>query len=183
MTTTIVPGEPTGDVMDDATRGADFTAYVRAREQALARLAYLLTGDRDAAEDLLQNALAKCYRHWERIRSVEQPDAYVRRVMVNERNSRWRSLVRRRDSAGSHVLEVLDPPAPPRGLDRAESLDLWRTVQTLPTQQRAVLVLRFYEDLTEAQTADVLGCSVGTVKSHLSRALAAMRLKMSEAPA
>ncbi|AXG14946.1 SigE family RNA polymerase sigma factor [Intrasporangium calvum] len=169
--------------MDDAARSADFTAYVRAREQALARLAYLLTGDRDAAVDLLQNALAKCYRHWDRIRAVEQPDAYVRRVMVNERNSRWRSLLRRRESAGSHLLEVFDPPATSVGLDPGESLDLWRHVQTLPTQQRAVVVLRFYEDLTEAQTAAILGCTVGTVKSHTSRALAAMRLKMSEAPA
>ncbi|MDC5696144.1 SigE family RNA polymerase sigma factor [Intrasporangium calvum] len=169
--------------MDDAARRADFTEYVRAREQSLARLAYLLTGDRDAAEDLLQNALAKCYRHWDRVRSVEQPDAYVRRIMVNERNSRWRSVLRRRESAGSHVLEILDPPAPAAAVDRAESLDLWRHVQTLPAQQRAVVVLRYYEDLTEAQTAEILGCSVGTVKSHTSRAIAAMRLKMSEAPA
>ena len=169
--------------MDNAARTADFTDYVKAREQALARLAYLLTGDRDAAEDLLQNALAKCYRNWERVRGVEQPDAYVRRILINERNSRWRRIVRRADSAGSHVLEVHDPPAPPAAVDPAESLDLWRHVQALPRQQRAVLVLRYYEDLTEAQTAEILGCSLGTVKSHTSRALAAMRLKMSEAPA
>ncbi|WP_353507849.1 SigE family RNA polymerase sigma factor [Intrasporangium sp.] len=169
--------------MDDAARTADFTDYVKAREQALARLAYLLTGDRDAAEDLLQNALAKCYRNWERVRGVEQPDAYVRRILINERNSRWRRIVRRADSASSHVLEVHDPPAPPAAVDAAESLDLWRHVQALPRQQRAVLVLRYYEDLTEAQTAQILGCSLGTVKSHTSRALAAMRLKMSEAPA
>ena len=169
--------------MDDSARTADFTDYVKAREQTLARLAYLLTGDRDAAEDLLQNALAKCYRNWERVRGVEQPDAYVRRIMVNERNSRWRRIVRRKESAGSHVLEVHDLPAPPAAVDPAESLDLWRHVQALPRQQRAVLVLRYYEDLTEAQTAEILGCSLGTVKSHTSRALAAMRLRMSEAPA
>ena len=169
--------------MDDSARTADFTDYVKAREQTLARLAYLLTGDRDAAEDLLQNALAKCYRNWERVRGVEQPDAYVRRIMVNERNSRWRRIVRRKESAGSHVLEVHDHPAPPAAVDPAESLDLWRHVQALPRQQRAVLVLRYYEDLTEAQTAEILGCSLGTVKSHTSRALAAMRLRMSEAPA
>ena len=169
--------------MDDAARTTDFTAFVGAREQKLARLAYLLTGDRDAAEDLLQNALAKCYRHWERVRAVEHPDAYVRRIMVNERNSRWRRIMRGRESAGSHVLEVHDPPAPPAAVDPAESLDLWRHVQALPRQQRAVLVLRYYEDLTEAQTAEILGCSIGTVKSHTSRALAAMRVRMSEAPA
>jgi RNA polymerase sigma-70 factor (sigma-E family) len=179
----MVPEERTGGVVDDAARRADFTAYVSAREHALARLAYLLTGDRDAAEDLLQNALAKVYRHWDRVRAVERPDAYVRRIMVNENNSRWRGLLRRRESAGSHVLDVLDPPDPHPGLDHSESIDLWRQVQALPTQQRAVVVLRYYEDLTEAQTAEVLGCSVGTVKSHTSRALSALRLRMSEAPA
>ena len=92
-------------------------------------------------------------------------------------------MVRRKESAGSHVLEVHEPPAPPAAVDPAESLDLWRHVQALPRQQRAVLVLRYYEDLTEAQTAEILGCSLGTVKSHTSRALAAMRLRMSEAPA
>jgi RNA polymerase sigma-70 factor (sigma-E family) len=146
--------------MDDADRRADFTAYVTARGQSLARLAYLLSGDRDAAEDLLQNALAKVYRHWDRVSAAELPDAYVRRVMVNENNSRWRGLLRRHESPSSHVLEVLDPPGVP-GLDPAASIDLWQHVQSLPRQQRAAVVLRYYEDLTEAQTADVLGCSVG----------------------
>lgn len=168
--------------MNDADRRADFTAYVRAREQYLARLAYLLSGDRDTAEDLLQNSLAKCYRNWDRIRLVELPDAYVRRVMVNENNSRWRRLTRRLESPGSHVIDIVDVPAV-SGLDRAEALDLWNQVQALPTQQRAVVVLRFYEDLTEAQTAEALGCSVGTVKSHTSRALGALRTRMSEATA
>ena len=114
--------------MDDAERRADFTAYVRAREQALARLAYLLTGDRDAAEDLLQNSLAKVYRHWDRVRAAELPDAYVRRVMVNENNSRWRHLLRRQESPSSHVLELIDPPGA-SGRDPAASIDLWRQVQ------------------------------------------------------
>ncbi len=168
--------------MDDAERIADFTAYVRAREQALARLAYLLTGDRDVAEDLLQNALAKVFRNWERIQAVELPDAYVRRIMVNENNSRWRRMLRRNESPSSHVIEVIEPPAPV-GLDASVTLDLWRHVQVLPTQQRAAIVLRYYEDLTEAQTAQILGCSVGTVKSHTSRAIAALRTTMSEATA
>ena len=168
--------------MDDAERRADFTAYVRAREQSLARLAYLLSGDRDAAEDLLQNALAKVYRHWDRVQVAELPDAYVRRVMVNENNSRWRGLLRRHESPSSHVLEVHDPPGAP-GLDPATSIDLWHHVQSLPRQQRAAVVLRYYEDLTEAQTAEVLGCSIGTVKSHTSRAISALRSRMSEATA
>ena len=168
--------------MDDAERRADFTAYVRAREQALARLAHLLTGERDAAEDLLQNALAKVYRHWDRVRAAELPDAYVRRIMVNENNSRWRGLLRRHETPSSHVLEVLEPPGV-AGLDPTASIDLWRHVQNLPRQQRSAVVLRYYEDLTEAQTAEVLGCSVGTVKSHTSRAISALRTSMSEAPA
>jgi RNA polymerase sigma-70 factor (sigma-E family) len=168
--------------MDDAERRADFTAYVAAREQQLARLAYLLTGSRDEAEDLLQNSLAKVYRHWERISGVEMPDAYVRRIMVNENNSRWRRVLRRPETPSSHVLEVLEPPGV-TATDPSIGIDLWRHVQTLPRQQRAALVLRYYEDLTEAQTADVLGCSVGTVKSHTSRAIAALRSRMSEAPA
>lgn len=168
--------------MDDSDRTADFTAYVRARQEGLARFAYLLTGGRDDAEDLLQDALAKVYRHWDRIQSMELPDAYVRRVMVNENNTRWRRLTRRRDSPGSHVLEVVEPPTAP-GLDPSDAWDLWRQVQSLPRQQRAVVVLRYYEDLSEAQTAHVLGCSVGTVKSHLSRALGALRNKMDEVTA
>jgi RNA polymerase sigma-70 factor (sigma-E family) len=167
--------------MEDADRRVDFTAYVVAREQALARLAYLLTGDQPAAEDLLQNTLAKVYRHWDRVRAVELPDAYVRRIMVNENNSRWRRVLRHRETPGSHVLEVIAPAATLP--DRAASIDLWRQVQTLPARQRAAVVLRYYEDLSEAQTAEILGCSVGTVKSHTSRALSALRIKMSEANA
>lgn len=168
--------------MGDAEREADFTAYVRAREQSLARLAYLLTGERDTAEDLLQNTLAKVYRHWDRVQAAGLVDAYVRRIMLNENNSRWRRLLRRHESPSSHVLEVIDTPRV-TGLDPAEAIDLWRLVQGLPTQQRAAVVLRYYEDLTEAQTAQVLGCSVGTVKSHTSRAIAALRTRMSEATA
>ncbi|WP_374971156.1 SigE family RNA polymerase sigma factor [Terrabacter sp. BE26] len=165
--------------MDDAQRTADFTAYVLARQQALARLAYLLTGDRHSAEDLLQNALAKVYRHWVRVQASGQRDAYVRRILVNESSSRWRSVLRRRETPGSHLLEVMEPPTA-QGLDPAAAMDLWRQVQGLPTQQRAAIVLRYYEDLTEAQTAEVLGCSVGTVKSHTSRAITALRTRMSE---
>ncbi len=168
--------------MDDEERAADFTAYVAARERALARLAYLLVGNRDDAEDLLQNVLAKVYRHWDRVASVEQPDAYVRRMMVNESNSRWRRVLRRLETPSSHVLEVLDPPGAVSP-DPTLGIDLWRHVQTLPRQQRAAVVLRYYEDLTEAQTAEILECSVGTVKSHTSRAISALRSRMSEATA
>ena len=101
---------------------------------------------------------------------------------VNENNSRWRQFARRLDTPASHVIEVVEAPAP-AGMDPGEAIDLWNQVQSLPRQQRAVVVLRFYEDLSEAQTAEVLGCSVGTVKSHTSRALGALRTRMSEATA
>lgn len=160
--------------MDEAERRAEFTAYVRAREVALARLAYFLTGDRATAEDLLQSALAKVYRHWEHVGSVELPDAYVRRVMVNENNSHWRRFARRLDFPASQVLEVVAPPVS-SGLDPAESIDLWEQVRRLPRQQRAVVVLRYYEDLTEAQAAAVMGVRPGTIKSQTRHAL--MRLR------
>ena len=161
--------------MGSSEREADFTAYVRARQRALARFAYLLTGDAHSAEDLLQSSLAKAYRKWDHIRTVEAPDAYVRRIMVNEHTSRWRRQWRHREVSGSHLVEVTDPPvAPAQGRDA----DLWDHVRSLAPQQRAAVVLRYYEDLSEAQTAQILGVSVGTVKSHTSRAISALRHKM-----
>ena len=156
--------------MDDAERRADFTAYVRAREQSLARLAYLLTGDRDAAEDLLQNALAKVYRHWDRVRAAELPDAYVRRTMVTTQTSFWR---RRRPE---HATDTV-PERPGRDTHADADLHdaLWTALARLGKRQRATVVLRYYEDLSEADTAAVLGVSVGTVKSTTSRALALLR--------
>jgi RNA polymerase sigma-70 factor (sigma-E family) len=161
-------------------READFTAYVQARQRALARFAYLLTGDPHSAEDLLQSALAKAFRKWDHIRGVEAPDAYVRRIMVNEHTSWWRRQWRHREVSGSHLISVMDPPA---AADRGQDTDLWDHVQSLAPQQRAAVVLRYYEDLSEAQTAQILGVSVGTVKSHTSRAISALRHKMMEAQA
>lgn len=166
--------------MVGADRDRDFTAYVQARQRALARFAYLLTGDPHSAEDLLQSSLAKVYRNWDRICAVEAPDAYVRRLMVNEHTSWWRRQWRHREISGSPLIEVIDPAVPTAP---AHDLDLWNHVRSLAPQQRAAVVLRYYEDLSEAQTAQVLGCSVGTVKSHTSRAIAALRNKMTEARA
>ena len=159
--------------MDESAR-EDFRSYVVARSPALLRTAYLLTGSRADAEDLLQTALAKTYLAWDRIREREALDGYVRRVMVNTQTSWWRR--RRVDEYPTDEL----PEQPAGGEDdftSALSLHdaLWTALAGLPKRQRAMVVLRYYEDLSEAETAAVLGVSVGTVKSTTSRALTKLR--------
>jgi len=158
-------------------RDADFTAYLQARQGRLLRTAYLLTGDQSEAEDLLQTSLAKLYLAWDRVHDRESIDAYVRRIMVNEHNSLWRRAWRRREQPTDQVPE---PPTAPTSYDDGVSAALWATVQTLPRKARAVLVLRYYEELTEAETAEVLGIAVGTVKSQTSRALATLRDRVAD---
>jgi len=153
-------------------RDVDFTAYLEARQPRLLRIAYLLTGDPHQAEDLLQISLAKLYLSWDKVRDHSHVDAYVRRIMVNENNSLWRRAWRRREVSTDEVPDrtpVHDSP------DEGVGAVVWEVVQTLPRKARAVVVLRYYEQLTEAETADVLGISVGTVKSQSSRALATLR--------
>lgn len=157
--------------MDEPGREA-FRAYVAARSGPLLRTAYLLTGNRADAEDLLQTALAKTYLAWDRIREREALDGYVRRVMVNTQTSFWR----RRRVEESALGELPERSA---GRDETADLDLhdalWTALAGLPRKQRAALVLRYYEDLSEAETARVLGVSLGTVKSTTSRALTKLR--------
>ncbi|WP_422738185.1 SigE family RNA polymerase sigma factor [Micromonospora sp. WMMD729] len=152
----------------------EFREFVAARSAALLRTAYLLAGDWATAEDLLQTALTKTYLAWKRLGGIEAVEAYARRVMVNTSTSWWR-----RRWHGERPTEVL-PERP--GLDEIEQqLDrdlLWRHLRELPSRQRAVLVLRYYEDLSEAQTAALLEISPGTVKSQASRALATLRRRM-----
>ena len=155
-----------------AQRDDDFTAYLQARQPSLLRTAYLLTGDRHQAEDLVQNALAKLYLSWDKVRDRGSMDGYVRRIMVNENNSLWRRAWKRREFATDEVPE--STPSYDE-YDDGRSGELWDLVQTLPRKARAVLVLRYYEELTEAETADLLGISIGTVKSQTSRALATLR--------
>ena len=157
--------------MDDTGRD-EIRHWVVARSPALLRTAYLLTGSRADAEDLLQTALAKTYLAWHRVREREALDGYVRRVMVNTQTSFWRR--RRVDERPTGDL-----PERGGGRDATADLDLhdalWTALAGLPRRQRAAVVLRYYEDLSEADTADVLGVSVGTVKSTTSRALARLR--------
>ncbi|HSR23973.1 MAG TPA: SigE family RNA polymerase sigma factor [Candidatus Eisenbacteria bacterium] len=155
-----------------------FTSFVAARHAALLRTAVLLAGDRHAGEDLLQSVLAKTYVAWPRIREPRVAEAYVRRALVNTATSWWRSGWARRE-----VQRAALPDAPVAATVDvlAERSALWPHLRALPTRQRAVLVLRYYEDLSEAQIADLLGCSAGTVKSQASRALSTLRARLGAA--
>ncbi len=151
-----------------------FESYVRARGSVLLRTARSLTPNPYDAEDLLQTALAKTYSAWERIEDHGAVDGYVRRALVNTRTSQWRK--RRVDE---YSCAELPEPEPTPVSDPAEAQAvrdaMWHAVRRLPARQRAMVTLRYYEDLSEAQTAEVLGVSVGTVKSAVSRALAKLR--------
>ena len=149
---------------------AAFDDFVAARSAALVRAAYLLCGDRARAEDLVQVALVKTWQRWQRVGDIEHVEAYVRRVVFTSYLAWWR---RERETA------VSDVPDRVCRRDDAAAADIRHDVvaalRRLPRGQRAIVVLRFYEDLTEAQTAAVLGCAVGTVKSQTARALARLR--------
>ena len=162
-----------------AAKDAEFAEYMAARQPSLLRTAYLLTGDRHAAEDLVQSALAKLYLSWEKVQRRDLIDGYVRRIMVNENNSLWRRAWRRNEVSTN---EMPESGAAAHEHDHGEKSALWDFVQTLPKRQRAVIVLRYYEELSEVETAEILGISVGTVKSQASRALASMRERVHTQP-
>jgi RNA polymerase sigma-70 factor (sigma-E family) len=147
-----------------------FTDFVSAQQAALLRLAFLLAGDRGHAEDLVQIALMKCYRHWARINRSGTPSAYVRRVLVTSHTS-WR----RRLSSTEQVMEALPERADPLGEPEAEDDELRRALSSLPPRMRAAVVLRFYEDLSEQATADLMGCTASTVNTQTARGLAVLR--------
>jgi RNA polymerase sigma-70 factor (sigma-E family) len=150
---------------------AEFDEFVAARSTRLLRTAYLLTRDHALAEDLLQTALAKAWFSWSRIDA--DPEPYVRKILVNTFASWWR-----RKWNGEHAhAEPPEPPAASGHHDDADQRhDLWEAMGRLPRRQRAVVVLRFVEDLSEAETARLLGISAGTVKSQTSKALARLRI-------
>ncbi|GIJ12516.1 SigE family RNA polymerase sigma factor [Micromonospora andamanensis] len=149
-----------------------FLAYVRGRTVALSRIAYLLTGDQHAAEDLVQEALLSVVGRWPRLVRNGDPDAYVRKTLYHRYISdRRRRLPQPFPTANLPQRVMADPaPAVARGVVVRAAL------ARLPPRQRAVLVLRYFEDLTEVQTAEVLGCRVGTVKSQTRDALARLRV-------
>jgi RNA polymerase sigma-70 factor (sigma-E family) len=160
-------GKEEGTLVDCA---EDFRRFVVARQRALLRTGWLLTGDWATAEDLVQTALMRAWPHWERISADNRADAYVRRIMVNKsldwRARRWNAEV---------PTEVL-PEAPAHGSVSSEAHHvLLLAVRSLPPRQRATIVLRYFDDVSEADTAAAMGCSVGTVKSQSSKALATLR--------
>jgi RNA polymerase sigma-70 factor (sigma-E family) len=150
----------------------EFRAYVTARRPALLRIARMLSGDRVEAEDLLQAALTKTYQAWNRIQDRAAIDGYVRRAMVNTQISWWR----RRKLEEFPTDELPELPVDDQ-TGRAEMHDaLSRALHRLPERQRVAVILRYYEDLAEPEIAGLLGISVGTVKSTVSRAVAKLRL-------
>jgi RNA polymerase sigma-70 factor (sigma-E family) len=152
-----------------------FREFVAARSRALLRTAWLLTGDWASAQDLVQTALAKTWPAWSRITRTDDPEVYVRRVLVTTYATWWR-----RRWHGETPLGALPETLAPDAFDAADRRAVVASALAgLTRGQRAVVVLRYFDDLTEAQTAAALGCSVGTVKSQHARALAALRTSAS----
>jgi RNA polymerase sigma-70 factor (sigma-E family) len=160
----------------------EFDEFAAARLPALLRYAVLLCGDRELARDLVQDAMTKALVRWGRIGRLDEPYAYVRVMVTNE----FLSLRRRRAvRTVALTTEVIEAYRTPERADPAHQLDeragLWHQLAMLPRQQRAVLVLRYYEGLSDTEIADVLGCRTGTVRGYASRALAALRIELSAA--
>jgi RNA polymerase sigma-70 factor (sigma-E family) len=151
----------------------DFDQFVAAHVDDLVRTAYLIVWDEAEAEDLVQECLLKVARRWPRIRRMEQPRAYARRILVNLAVDGAGGRARRRRELESEA--VADPIAVDPLPDLELRAELLQALAQLPARQRAVLVLRYFNDLTEAQVAEVLGCPQGTVKSSASRGLAVLR--------
>jgi RNA polymerase sigma-70 factor (sigma-E family) len=150
----------------------DIDTFLAARWSSMFRLACLLTGSRTEADDLLQETLVKVYLRWTKISRTQVPEAYARRMMVNTLVSRTRRPYKRRELLDGAVAGVAVASPEKAVLDRAQ---VWPMVCALPVRQRAVIVLRYYEDLSEQEIADVLGCSTGSVKSQAHDALASLR--------
>ncbi len=156
--------------MDAESEG--FVQFVEARERALQRTAWLLTGDWALAEDLVQTALVRSWPHWERIRRRDDPEVYVRKVMVNT----WLTWNRRGWRRERAMAELPEYPVPGDvAADVVVRMAIRGALGSLTDRQRAVLVLRVFDDLPETQVAQVLDCAVGTVKSTMSKALAKLR--------
>lgn len=156
----------------------DYEQFVAARLQPLLRYAMMLTGDPHLAEDLVQDTMVRVQLKWKRVVAADVPEIYVKRMLTNayvdHRRGSWlRRVVLRSELNDSRTV----PDHATRAADRAE---IWALLATLPRRQRAVLVLRYYEGMDDAQSAQLLGCAVGTVRSLVSRALASLRQHVAE---
>jgi RNA polymerase sigma-70 factor (sigma-E family) len=156
----------------------DFDAWVTANGTALLRFAYAVVGEREAAEDAVQTSLARAYERWPRISRVDDLPAYVRRMILNAHVSWWRRIPRRERSVDG--FGMIDLTGPDVGEQVTRSELIWECCKDLPPRQRAAIVLRFYEDLTYAQIAAVLGCAEATARSHVHRGLVALRLAIED---
>jgi RNA polymerase sigma-70 factor (sigma-E family) len=164
----------------DPAETAEFNAFVAERTHALFRTAYALAGNQHAAEDLLQSALARLVLYWPRI--TTDPEAYVRRIIYREHVSLWRRMWWRRETAVAEPPEPAGGGSDPAG-DSVQRLVLRDALLRLPPRQRAVVVLRYLEDRSEQEVAEILGCTPGTVGSQASRALAKLRGVLASTPA
>jgi RNA polymerase sigma-70 factor (sigma-E family) len=153
---------------------AAFAEFAQARSASLFRAAYLMTGDHGLAEDLLQEALTKTYVAWPRLRDVSKAEAYTRKAITTTAISWWR----RKSWHGEKPRDNVPEQVAPVSHDPAERDWLWQELQGLAPRQRAAIVLRYYEDLTEAQTAEAMGVSIGTVKSQVSDGLKRLRARL-----
>jgi RNA polymerase sigma-70 factor (sigma-E family) len=154
-----------------------FEEFAATRMPGVLRFAAVLAGDRATAEDLAQEVLIRAYARWDRIGCLDRPELYVRKMMLNEFLN-WRRRSSRQIPAGGMASEPASI-APDHAAEYNEREALLAELGKLPRRQRAVLVLRYYEDRGDSEIADLLGCSRGTVRSHASRALAALRVEMS----
>ncbi len=150
-----------------------FEEFMRSRSLPLFRTALLLCAQNEAeAEDLLQVVFERTWRHWPRVSRYEEPELYVRRALINAATDRWRRICRRLERP---LNQVPDPAVGDGAEERATRSVLMAALANLPSRQRAVVVLRYWEGLSEREIAEAMGCSIGTVKSHASRALDALR--------
>jgi RNA polymerase sigma-70 factor (sigma-E family) len=162
----------------------DFDEWVAARGPALLRLAYTLTGGAADAEDVVQDALSRALPRWSRIAGMADVDAYVRRMVVNAHTSRWRRW-RRRETPVEQVYAADTPAAAGDGTDGVriehdERRRIWDACRALPEAQRTAVVLRYYEQLEYAEIAELTGVREGSVRSRVSRGLAALRVELGE---
>ncbi len=153
-------------------RDSEFRKFVRNRGTPLHQTAYLLCGDWHLAHDLVQDTFVKAYQHWHRVRHAENPDAYVRGILINEVRGRWR----RKDRTVPVAQFTDEPVVADQSDDVARRAGLFQALLTLPLRQRATIILRYLEGLSERETAALLGCSEGTVKSQSSRGLASLKV-------
>jgi RNA polymerase sigma-70 factor (sigma-E family) len=157
-----------------------FTEFAATRLPRLLRYAVMLTGDRELAQDIVQEVLAKAQLRWRKVAGADSPDAYVRQMVLNEYLSwRRRWAVRHVQAAGERLVELVDRHGVTR--DHADAIvdadELWNRLATLPRKQRAVLILRYYEQLDDDEIAVLLGCARVTVRSNASKAMKALRLQ------